>query len=182
MLIQIWWILSLVKTMKSIPACRVVSSSVWIGVSFTCIEWYVPLSRRNGNGTWKESINDMQNIFFFCFLLTSTKIAFETIHSCRQGSFATAKHCKSCTAYSSLSLIYYHFSIVHHARPQSSSASVSLRCFTLQYFLLFLFSVFSIPFPLSMSWMILIFSFIPFWLAMYLSSLIFPSIRRLWFD
>lgn len=39
-----------------------------------------------------------------------SQIAFETIHFCRQGLFATAKHCKSCTAYGSLSLIYFHFS------------------------------------------------------------------------
>lgn len=59
---------------------------------------------------------------FFLFNF-QPKIAFETIHFCRQGLFATnatTKHCKSFTAYSSLSSIHSHFSF---------SLSAALLCF-----------------------------------------------------
>lgn len=109
------------------------------------------LSKTNNSSSrsWSKSNNIRRCTLFFCcwwwcccrccccYFSLQPKIAFETIHFCRQGLFATAKHCKSCSIYSSLSLIYSHFSLTFlycfgsflHSHT-SSSFSISVCVFS----------------------------------------------------
>lgn len=95
---------------------------MWNDESITTVHWYFSYHRRSLPTHHPSSpyLSSLTLPFFlssFAAALCShfplaffSQIAFETIHFCRQGLFATAKHCKSCTAYGSLSLIYFHFS------------------------------------------------------------------------